>query len=145
MHPLDVLTKYAIALVGKPYIWGGDDSVEGFDCSGFVQEILRAAGEDPPGDQTAQGLFDHFRAFGIIGAKPQSGSLAFYGKDAARISHVAFCINPYQMVEYGGGGSRTKTREDAIRDNAYGRIRLIHSREDLVMIIRPLYTRIWGT
>ena len=47
--------------VGTPYVWGGNNVMEGLDCSGYTQVILRAAGLDPKGDQTSQGLYDHFR------------------------------------------------------------------------------------
>ena len=31
-------------LLGTPYRWGGDDPILGFDCSGFIVEILKSVG-----------------------------------------------------------------------------------------------------
>jgi cell wall-associated NlpC family hydrolase len=135
------LIDYGMSFVGRPYIWGGDDPMRGFDCSGLVQEILASAGLDPVGDQTAQALYDHFEkngSFNVWGA----GSLCFYGKDAKHITHIGFCIDQYRMIEAGGGGSKTLTEKDAIAQNAFVRIRPIKKRGDLVAVIKPNYAPI---
>ena len=51
--------NYAKLFIGKPYLWGGEGP-EGYDCSGFIQEVLSCIGLDPKGDQTAQGLYNYF-------------------------------------------------------------------------------------
>lgn len=117
--------------------------MQGLDCSGLVQEILATVGEDPPGDQTAQGLFDYFGEQGRASWNECSlGSLVFFGKSVTKITHVGFCIDSYRMVEAGGGGSRTRTKKDAEIQNAFVRIRLIKNRSDIVAILRPYYRRI---
>lgn len=133
-----ILYDYAMSFVGQPYRWGGDDPIHGYDCSGLVQEILESCGVDPKGDQTAQGLYDYFEKRGHWN-RIMLGALAFFGKDAKHITHVGFCLDPYRMIEAGGGGSKTKTREDAAKSNAYVRVRPLDSRKDLVAIIRPSY------
>ena len=40
------------------------------------------------------------------------------------------------MIESGGGGSRTKTVEDAAKDNAMVRVRKINNRGDLVAVMK---------
>jgi cell wall-associated NlpC family hydrolase len=135
---MDLLIRYAMSFVGLPYRWGGDDPMEGFDCSGLVQEILASAGMDPPGDQTAQALYDHFEKTGTVGAVGP-GVLAFYGQSVRKITHVGFCIDQYRMVEAGGGGSRTINLKAAVDQNAYVRIRLVTTRKDLVATINPRY------
>lgn len=135
------LIQYAMQFVGVPYKWGGANPIEGLDCSGLVQLILAAAGIDPPGDQTAQGLYNYFEKYGARNAWA-AGALAFFGKDVNHVTHVAFCINPYQMIEAGGGGSQILTREDAAKHGAFVRMRHIQSRPDLIAVIKPNYARI---
>jgi cell wall-associated NlpC family hydrolase len=136
----ELFKQYCLRLVGLPYVWGGDDTIKGMDCSGFAQEILEAFGGHPlPGkDLTAQGLYDalqktgQYNNYGI-------GALAFYGKDFRRITHVAIVIGPNLIIEAGGGGSKTLTAEDAAAHNAYIRIRPLKRRSDLVACILPKY------
>ncbi len=134
----DVAAEYAKKFIGQPYIWGGDDPIIGFDCSGLVQEILASVGMDPPGDQTAQGLYDHFKnnSDGIMGI----GALCFYGKSVSEITHVAFMIENYCIVEAGGGGSKTTSAEAAADMNAFVRIRPYNRRKDLVAVLNPYYS-----
>ncbi len=127
-----------MGFLGRPYLWGGDDPIRGFDCSGLAQEILASLGEDPPGDQTAQALFDHYNATRRR-QRPELGGLAFFGVGPARISHVGFCISDELMLEAGGGGRSTTTLEAAAQQNAYVRIRPIASRKDLVAVFLPKY------
>lgn len=138
---MHILYDYAMSFVGKPYIWGGDDAVQGFDCSGLVIEILQAAGVLPRNyDTTAQGLYLRFKNSGRIVLSPDFGDLAFYGS-YEKITHVGFCMDNHLMLEAGGGGSRTKTVQDAIDQNAYIRIRPIKSRKDLIALARIDYSK----
>ena len=131
------LIDYANSFLGLPYIWGGDDTVLGFDCSGLAQEILASVGMDPPGDQTAHGLYKHFLSNGLVDYR-DAGALAFYGTHE-RITHIAFMIDEARVIEAGGGGSRTKTPADAAKHNAFCRIRPLSARRDLVQTIYPDY------
>lgn len=135
------LITYAMSFVGTPYRWGGDDAMAGFDCSGLVQEILASAGIDPVGDQTAQALYNYFDIHGSHNVWGP-GALAFYGESVTKITHIAFCIDQFRMIEAGGGGSKTNTLDDAIKQNSYIRMRLIKARKDLVSVIKPRYTLI---
>lgn len=136
MYPKTVVYDYAMSFIGEPYRWGGDDSIDGFDCSGLCIEILCAAGVLPPHqDYTAAGLAEYFGADGV--EKPSFGCLVFFGKD--RPTHVAFCLNDTLMLEAGGGGSATLTREDAAAQNAFVRIRPIANRKDILCYKLPLY------
>jgi cell wall-associated NlpC family hydrolase len=46
----------AIALLGLPYVWGGESTQIGFDCSGMVQYVYREVGIDLP--RIAQNQYD---------------------------------------------------------------------------------------
>lgn len=138
---MKTLCTYAMTFLGTNYLWGGDDPMKGFDCSGLVQEILASVNVDPAGDQTSQGLYNHFIQHGVaLLNEPQPGAIAFYGKSKEKISHIAFCIDEKRIVEAGGGNSKTVDAEVAAKQNAYVRLRPYNRRKDLVAIILPNYT-----
>lgn len=119
-----------------PYIWGGDDPIFGYDCSGLVQELLAMVGLDPVGDQTAQALFNYFEDRGVEGPR-QLGTLVFFGSSTKKITHVGMMLDDYLMIEAGGGGSKTTDHSQAIKHNAYVRIRPFNTRKDIVGLITP--------
>lgn len=136
-----LLRDYAVSFVGTRYRWGGDNPLVGYDCSGFVQEILKSVGMDPPGDQTAQGLYNFFEPKSTAGVF-RCGALAFYGASVKQISHVAIMVDPYRIVEAGGGGPNVKTRETAEQLGAFVRVRLVKYRSDFLVTLFPGYPTI---
>lgn len=139
-NKLSVALNYATTLMGVPYIWGGNHPKEGYDCSGFVQEVLAAVGLDPSGDQTAQTLYDHFNDNGAVTLlKPDKGAILFFGMDLKHITHIAIALDDEHMFEAGGGGSKTITLKDAVRASAFVRCRPIKNRKDLVASLLPKY------
>jgi hypothetical protein len=86
-------------------------------------------------------LFDKFAnpgAHNTYGA----GHLAFYGDSITKITHVAFMISPYTIIEAGGGDSSTTTLQAAAASNAMVRCRLVKYRSDLVATVKPNYSSI---
>lgn len=132
----DQFVKACFQFLNIPYIWGGDDPIIGYDCSGLAQELYAMLGIDPKGDQTAQALYNAFASkSNRVG---DVGSLVFYGKSKTSITHVGVMISPTAMIEAGGGGSKTNTNSDAAKQNAYIRIRPINRRTDVVAVLQPL-------
>lgn len=120
---------------GTFYSWGGDDP-SGFDCSGLAIEWLKSVDLLPRKyDTTAQGLFDLYKAYRC---SPKQTALVFFGQNVNTIIHVETCINDKLAIGASGGGRNTKTREDAIRDNAFIKVRGIYSRKNIVAICDPL-------
>ena len=73
----------ALAYLGTPYVWGGDDP-SGFDCSGFVIECLKSAGLlNESDDFTADGLLKRFKD--RVVDKPCEGALLFYLNGKGRV------------------------------------------------------------
>ena len=138
---MDILKQYAMSFVGKPYRWGGNNPITSFDCSGLVNELLDSVGLKPKGDYTAQMLFNYFDPISERNSY-KIGALAFYGESVTKINHVAFLLDNYRILEAGGGSSSTITVDDAAKQNAFIRIRLINRRKDLVAVIRPRYSTI---
>lgn len=137
--------------IGKPYIWGANGP-DAYDCSGFVQFALSLINLDPPGDDTAAGLYKHFSKKGSSTqvssvADAEVGDLLFFGTDDKGVYHVALAWGAGQMLESGGGGSKTVTVAIAREQHAEVRIRPISRRHDLYSILRPMYlpwtTTLW--
>jgi len=109
---------------GTPYIWGGDGFY--FDCSGLIIEALKSVGVLPrKGDWTASNL-----ALGMGWKKveiPKPGDLVFW-KSGRKIVHVEMCLGDGLAIGASGGGSKTLTVADAIKHNAFVKIRPIKSR-----------------
>lgn len=120
----DLAIKIAFSFLGRPYIWGGDDP-SGFDCSGFMIEILKSIGKLPrSGDWTASGLADKWP----ISNLPIRGDLVFWENTSGQIIHVEMLMGDGLAIGASGGGSRTLTTADAVAQNAYIKIRPIKSR-----------------
>lgn len=140
---MHILVSVALAMQNIPYKWGGNNPMVGFDCSGLVQWVLKSAGEDPPGDQSAQGLFDYFSAMGRSKFDELGpGSLVFYGKSVTQITHVAIAIDKYRIVEAASGGPSTLAKTDAELCGACVRVSLIDHRKDRVSVLKPYYRKI---
>jgi cell wall-associated NlpC family hydrolase len=130
----DALIDYAKLFIGIPYIWGGAHPCQGYDCSGFIQEILHSVGLGPRTDMTASQLYYFLANNPNWHPVLEKGSILFFGKDERSISHTAIALNTYQMIEAGGGNSSTVSVEKAINNNAFIRIRPI--RNDLVAALQ---------
>ena len=135
------LIEYAKSFITVPYKWGGNSPIFGYDCSGFIQEVLKSVGLDPAGDQSAQALYDHLSKKSIS-KKASAGCIAFFGESVHRITHVALVINDTQMIEAGGGGAEVTGIHIADSKSAFIRIRLLSNRNDCCAILFPDYP-IW--
>jgi cell wall-associated NlpC family hydrolase len=139
---LELFTFFMYSSMSKPYIWGGDDPIKGFDCSGLVLEWLKTCGFMPNHlDITAQGIYDYIKEkntrFSLESL--DKGCLLFFGKSNQTITHVAIAVSPKFMFEAGGGDSTTTSADTASKQNAYVRIRPIASRKDLICYLTPKY------
>ena len=136
---LDIVLRLAFDKIDKPYIWGGDDGIAGWDCSGLVIELLQSVGLLPHNfDTTALGLYKYF--IGKFTNIPSAGCLAFWGKSVDKIIHTELCFNHYLTIGASGGGSKTLTKEDAIKHNAYVKMRPLYDnarRTNPVALVNP--------
>jgi len=74
-------------LMGIPYMWGGRTPM-GFDCSGFVQQVMAGRNVDLPRD-----AHDQWRAVPRIRAgRAGRGDLVFFGPRAGRVGHVGILL-----------------------------------------------------
>jgi cell wall-associated NlpC family hydrolase len=132
----EAATEYAKSFIGIPYRWAGNDPMAGFDCSGFVIEVLKGVGLLPRrGDWTAAKLYDRFK--NLVVMTPTEGCLVFYENGVSDIVHVEYCCNEYLSIGASGGNSRTITVQDAIENDAYVKMRPIVSRKYIFAYVDP--------
>ncbi|MEU3568759.1 C40 family peptidase, partial [Kitasatospora sp. NPDC036755] len=87
---------YALAQLGKPYVWGGNGP-SGYDCSGLVQQAYRRAGISLP--RVAD---DQYAATTPISAgQLRRGDLVFWSDSgrASGIHHVGIYLGGGKFVE----------------------------------------------
>lgn len=136
MDKIDAATKVAWSFIGKPYLWGGDDPMAGFDCSGFCIEILKSVGALPrKGDWTASGLYDRLTAV----EEAWEGCLVFWKNSSGKIIHVEYCLDDILSIGASGGGSKTTDEAAAIKQNAYIKVRPFNSRSGLAGFVDPFF------
>ena len=101
----DILT-HAAKYLGTPYVWGGESMSDGgFDCSGYVFNVLDDSGYKVARD-TAQGYYNRFKNNEIKAV--EAGALLFFGKSKSKITHVAIAASSTTMYESIGGMLNTK-------------------------------------
>lgn len=126
---------YAKHFIGVPYAWGGDDPMAGFDCSGLIVEVLQAVGLIPDGaDFTAAALYDKFQEQAV--ATPYGGCLVFCFS-GTKVYHVELMVDDYHTVGASGGGPNTHNQADAIRQNAFVKMRPLSHLGNNVLSVDP--------
>jgi cell wall-associated NlpC family hydrolase len=135
------LIRYAESFLHTPYLYGGK-TARGYDCSGFICELMKSIGLIGYHEiLSAQGLHNRFSQpeRGSKCDKTAPGALLFFGKPGHAIEHVAMTVNPYSLVEAGGGDSRTISITMAESIDARVRKRGVNYRSDLFAAIMPKY------
>ncbi|MFD8704433.1 C40 family peptidase [Kitasatospora sp. NPDC059648] len=92
----EAAVDYALAQLGKPYVWGGDGP-SGYDCSGLVQQAYRRSGISLP--RVAD---DQYAATTPISAgQLRRGDLVFWSDSgrASGIHHVGMYLGGGTFVE----------------------------------------------
>ncbi|AUY50888.1 C40 family peptidase [Streptomyces sp. CB01881] len=93
---VEAAIDYALAQLGKPYVWGGNGP-SGYDCSGLVQQAYRRSGISLP--RVAD---DQYAATTPIGAgQLRRGDLLFWSDSgrASGIHHVGIYLGGGKFVE----------------------------------------------
>ena len=90
----EIAARTAERFVGIPYRWGGDNVVEGMDCSGFVRAVYNLCGLSIP--RTSR---DQYRAGDAVSRQDlQDGDLVFFGSSADKINHVGIYVGNGKFV-----------------------------------------------
>lgn len=89
-----IAARTAERFVGLPYRWGGDNVVEGMDCSGFVRAVYNLCGLSIP--RTSR---DQFKAGDAVSKDDlRDGDLVFFGSSADKINHVGIYVGEGKFV-----------------------------------------------
>ena len=143
----ELMTKIAFGFIGKWYSWGGNDP-SGFDCSGFACELLKSLGFMVKGnDKSASDIYSYFHSKKCDVEEPYEGCFVFwFGTTKTKfgyypIVHVEYCINEKYSIGASGGTSKTITKENAIRDNAFIKVRPIKRDRKIAGYIDPF--KLW--
>ncbi len=97
----DQVVETAIAMVGKPYRYGGS-SPRGFDCSGLVHYSYRRAGVSLP--RSTRALWRYLLPVSTRALRP--GDLLFFDQQGKKSSHVAIYIGRNRFVHAPSTGKR---------------------------------------
>ncbi|WP_404404980.1 NlpC/P60 family protein [Jeotgalibacillus malaysiensis] len=88
------LTNYAKRFLGTPYVYGGA-SPSGFDCSGFVQYVMKnSAGISVPRTTSTQ----YNTGTSVSKANLKTGDLVFFNTFGSGVSHVGIYIGDSKFI-----------------------------------------------
>lgn len=89
-----IAARTAERFVGIPYRWGGDNVVDGMDCSGFVRAVYNLCGLSIPRTSREQ-----FKAGESVAKEDlQDGDLVFFGSSEDSINHVGIYVGSGRFV-----------------------------------------------
>jgi len=89
-----IAARTAERFVGIPYRWGGENVVDGMDCSGFVRAVYNLCGLSIP-----RTSYDQFKAGDLVTKNDlKDGDLVFFGSSAHDINHVGIYVGGGKFV-----------------------------------------------
>ncbi|MBW4055623.1 MAG: peptidoglycan-binding protein [Proteobacteria bacterium] len=89
-----IAARTAERFVGIPYRWGGNNVVDGMDCSGFVRAVYNLCGLSIP--RTSR---DQFKSGDSVAKDDlRDGDLVFFGSSVDSINHVGIYVGGGKFV-----------------------------------------------
>ena len=110
----EMVARAGLEAIGSPYVWGGDDPNDGFDCSGLTTFVYReVTGIELPRTAREQRL----QGSGVKRKELKPGDLVFFATTRRRVvSHVGIYIGHGQFVH---APRRGQTVRVSSLDNSY--------------------------
>lgn len=89
-----IAARTAERFVGIPYRWGGENVIDGMDCSGFVRAVYNLCGLSIP--RTSR---DQYKAGEpVVKDDLRDGDLVFFGSSEDTINHVGIFVGGSRFV-----------------------------------------------
>lgn len=89
------MVQFSHRFLGLPYTWGGSSSF-GYDCSGFVQMLMRQRGYLVPRDADVQAAWSGFEPVKV--SKLRAGDVLFFGGNG-KITHTGMFIGHGRFIQ----------------------------------------------
>lgn len=89
-----IAARTAERFVGIPYRWGGNNVVDGMDCSGFVRAVYNLCGVNIP--RTSREQFGTGES--VARDDLRDGDLVFFGSSPEEINHVGIYVGNGKFV-----------------------------------------------
>ncbi|MEI6305507.1 MAG: NlpC/P60 family protein [Deltaproteobacteria bacterium] len=99
-----IAARTAERFVGIPYRWGGENVVDGMDCSGFVRAVYNLCGISIP--RTSRDQFKAGEA--VMKDALRDGDLVFFGSGEDKINHVGIYVGGGKFVHAPRQGEEIK-------------------------------------
>ena len=125
----EVIIELATSLLAVPYLWGGKSSF-GYDCTGFVQMVLKTAGIHIQRDTSLQIKNKELKKINIDDTEP--GDLLFFLENN-RTNHVAFLIGDGKIIHCSG-----EVKVESINEGEPGLSKQLNQYEKIAMSINKL-------
>lgn len=90
----ETMEQVARAFLAAPYLWGGR-TLEGIDCSGLSQLVMRMNGIKIARDASQQAVQGETIAFL---QEARCGDLAFFGNNEGKINHVGILLSEHSII-----------------------------------------------
>lgn len=119
-HFVDAVQKRAAEFMDSPYLWGGK-SVEGIDCSGFVQTLALQEGIFLPRDASMQCHVGEMVGYLPDCADLLPGDIMFFMDDKAYVFHVGIYLGNHTYLHSAGKTGPTKSSVYPEGDNYMSR------------------------
>lgn len=99
-----IAARTAERFVGIPYRWGGENVVDGMDCSGFARAVYNLCGLNIPRTSREQ-----YRAGeAVVKDELRDGDLVFFGAAEDKINHVGIYVGNGKFVHAPRRGEEIK-------------------------------------
>lgn len=106
--------------LGVPYKWGGTSASEGFDCSGFVQQVYADLGVSLPRVSADQSRAGREVPGGLDAAQP--GDLVFWNGNGGRPNHIGIYAGEGKMLVAPSTGDVVRYQEITRTPHAVRRV-----------------------